>query len=113
MTRIKDEEFVRTLYRRYCLRPVSDAASRHAILSRRIEVHDVGGDELKISICDAQGSLLDLAWHLDMAWPTRLHPFDEALRDANPAALSRFVRRFLQKHQLIDVDGVPIKRGVA
>src|SRR5437867_4363034 len=113
MTSIKDETFVRTLYRRFCLRGVSDRASRYAIQTRRIEVHDLGDNRLKVSICDREGSLIDIGWNTNVAWAMRVHPFDEALRDADERKLTNFVRRFLLKHRVIDTIGLPIKRGAA
>jgi hypothetical protein len=113
MQTIKDEQFVRALYRRFCLRPVSDRASRLAIQNRRMQIQERDDGVLVVSICDREGSLLDIGWRLGLAWPMRVHPFDEAIRDADPQALSSLVRRFLLKHEVIDRKGLPIRRGAA
>jgi hypothetical protein len=113
MTTIKDPDFVRAVYRRFCLRPVSDPDSRKAIQTRRIEVQPRAGGVLVISICDRQGSLIDIGWDGTSAWAMRVHPFDEALLNADERALSRLVGRFLQGHGVIEQSGIPVKRGVA
>jgi hypothetical protein len=103
---IKDPSFVRTVYRRFCLRPVSDRASRAAIQTRRVEVHPQEGGTLVISICDREGSLVDIGWDGETAWGMRASQADAALLEADETDLSRCVGRFLRTHGVVDHRGM-------
>lgn len=99
MTTIKDQKFLTTFYRRFCLRPVTGRMNQNALAKQHIEVKP-SPFGLTVSICDWQGSLIELGWDGDEAWPISYHNANTALHQCDRHDLSLCIRRFLRKHNV-------------
>jgi hypothetical protein len=110
MRRIDDVDFLKKLFRDYCLRPVRTRGDHLALKRLHVEVFDAPDGAMTIRVNDAQGRVLDVGWRPGHAWMRWALCVNDGIATADPHQLARFIARFLRKHGLIS--STP-KRGVA
>jgi hypothetical protein len=108
--RIDDPRFLQQLARRFCGRP-----SRY-LHGCRIVVVDYDSDVagLEVHVTNGFNSVVAFGWSRNGACVIPAHTRHGFLADHfDDEALSVFVYRFLHRHQLIDLNGLSTRKGVA
>ena len=106
MKTFRDQQFIRGFFRRFGDRPISKADLARC----RVEVTGNHGVGLKLRIFHNEKQLVDLRWWppngASAAWPTSAaRMFREALETRVDTRLTRLVRNFLLRHNLVGEDG--------
>jgi hypothetical protein len=99
MKTIRDPNFIQSFLRRFAEHKVN----RYDLSRWHVEIHGNSGHGLRINLCRASKSVIELGWNRNGAWPCA-SVFD-AFEHCDDEALSRCVRTFLRKHDLVDRDG--------
>ena len=111
--KIKDFDFLKTIFGRYCRRRVSCQEDKYALTKLHVELRVERDATLTVSICDNEGWVLEIGWNGYIAWPIRALGVNHFIHRADRVSLTAFIRRFLLKHDLIDNKGQTKLRGVA
>jgi len=106
MKEITDPHFIRLFFKHFSEQRISD---RDLALCR-IEVSGNSGVGLKLALVHRQRQLVELRWWppngVSAAWPASAAPmFRTALESRRDFRLTRLVRNFLRRHELIGDNG--------